>query len=84
MSHINLFLTCHKDQTLKAQINMFALQNLSISCMWKNIRKQFKNNKLKVIAPMWNDELELKMKMVFIMFQKFQNIPNISLKSVKY
>ena len=25
----------------------------------KNIRKQFKNNKLKIIAPTWNDEFEL-------------------------
>ena len=27
-----------------------ALQNLSIYYMWKNIRKQEKNNKLKIIA----------------------------------
>ena len=27
--------------------------------MWKNIRKQYKNNKLKIIARMWNDEFEL-------------------------
>ena len=26
---------------------------------WKNIRKQCKNNKLKIIAPTWNDEIEL-------------------------
>ena len=25
---------------------------------WKNIRKQCKNNKLKVIAPTWNDEFD--------------------------
>ena len=40
-----------------------ALQNLSIYYTWKNkrisIKKKFKNNKLKVIAPPWNDELEL-------------------------
>ena len=35
------------------------LQNLSIYCMWKNIRKQYKNNKLKIIVPTWNDEFEL-------------------------
>ena len=34
-----------------------ALQNLSIYYMWKNVRKQHKNNKLKIIAPTWNDEL---------------------------
>ena len=28
-----------------------ALQNLSICYTWKNIRKQYKNNKLKIIAP---------------------------------
>ena len=27
--------------------------------MWKNIRKQYKNNKLKIITPTWNDEFEL-------------------------
>ena len=27
--------------------------------MWKNIRKQYKNNKLKIIAPTWNDEFQL-------------------------
>ena len=26
--------------------------------MWNNIRKQYKNNKLKIIAPSWNYELE--------------------------
>ena len=24
--------------------------------MWKNIRKQYKSNKLKITAPTWNDE----------------------------
>ena len=28
-----------------------ALQNLSIYYMWKNIRKQYKSNKIKVVAP---------------------------------
>ena len=37
----------------------FALQNLSVYCIWKNIRKQWKNNKLKIIAPTWNDEFKL-------------------------
>ena len=26
---------------------------------WKNIRQQYKNNKLKIIAPNWNDDFEL-------------------------
>ena len=36
-----------------------ALQNLSIYYTWKNIRKQCKNKKHKIIAPTWTDELEL-------------------------
>ena len=27
--------------------------------MWKDIRKQYKKNKLKIIAPTWSDEFEL-------------------------
>ena len=36
-----------------------ALQNLFIYQAWKSMRKQYKNNKLKMIAPTWNDELKL-------------------------
>ena len=36
-----------------------ALQNLSTYYTWKNIRKQYKNNKLKKIAPTWNDNFEM-------------------------
>ena len=36
-----------------------ALQNLSAYYTGKNIRKQYNNNKLKIIAQTWNDELEL-------------------------
>ena len=35
------------------------LQNLSIYYTWKNIRKQYKKNKLKIITPTWSDEFEL-------------------------
>ena len=34
-------------------------QNLSICYTWKNMRKQYKNNKIKIIAPTWNDEFQL-------------------------
>ena len=27
--------------------------------MWKNIRQQYRNNKLKILASTWNDEFEL-------------------------
>ena len=36
-----------------------ALQNLSIHYTWKNIWQKHKKNKLKTIAPVWNDEFEL-------------------------
>ena len=32
---------------------------LSKTYTWKNIRKQYKNKKLKIIAPAWNDEFAL-------------------------
>ena len=35
------------------------LQNISIYYTWKNIRQQYKFNKLKIIAPTWNDNFEL-------------------------
>ena len=44
---------------LKSSDKHVALQNLSIYYMWKNIRKQYKNNKLRIIAPTWNDVFEL-------------------------
>ena len=42
---------------LKSMNNHVAFQNLSIYHTWKNI-SQYKN-KLKIIAPTWNDEFEL-------------------------
>ena len=59
MNHINLFLICHKDQTLKKFNKHVTLPNLSIYYTWKNIRKQYKNSKLKIIAPTWNNEFQL-------------------------
>ena len=44
---------------LRSSDKHIALQNLSIHYSWKNIRKQYKNEKLKIIAPTWNDEYEL-------------------------
>ena len=38
---------------------VFALQNLSIYYKWKNIRKHYKNKKLRIIASTWNDGFEL-------------------------
>ena len=44
---------------LRSSDKHVAPQNLSIYYRWKNIRKQYKNNKLKITAPTWNDEFEL-------------------------
>ena len=44
---------------LRSSDKHVALQNLSIYYTWKNIRKQYKNNKVKIIAPTWNNKLEL-------------------------
>ena len=38
---------------------MLLLKKLYIYYTWRNIRKQYKNNKIKIIAPTWNDEFEL-------------------------
>ena len=40
------------------KINM-ALANLSIYYTWNNIKSECKNNKFKISAPTWNDELDL-------------------------
>ena len=44
---------------LRSSNRHVALQNLSIYYMWKNIRKQYKNSKPKIIAPTFNDKFEL-------------------------
>ena len=36
-----------------------ALDYLSIYYIWKNIKSAHKNNKFKISAPTWNDELDL-------------------------
>ena len=44
---------------LKSSSKHVFLENVSIYLTWKSIRQQDKNNKLKIIVPMWNDEFEL-------------------------
>ena len=59
MNHINLFLTCHENQDIKSSNKHVARQNLSIYNMRKNVKKQYKDNKLKIIALTWNDEFKV-------------------------
>ena len=44
---------------LKRSDKCVALSNLSIYYTWKNIKKSYKNNKLKILAPAWNEEFKL-------------------------
>ena len=53
------FLNLSQRLDLTSASKHVALQNLSIYHTWKNIRKQYKNNKVRIIAPTWNDEFEL-------------------------
>ena len=54
-----LVLNLSQKLDLKSSNKHVALQNLSIYYTWKNIRKQYENNKLNVTVLMWNDEFEL-------------------------
>ena len=55
MNHINL----SQRLDIKSLNKRISLQNLSIYYTWENIRQQYKNNKLKIIVPTWNDEFDL-------------------------
>ena len=44
---------------LKRSGKYIALSNLSIYYTWKNIKTLYRNNKLKISAPTWNEEFEL-------------------------
>ena len=44
---------------LRSSNKLVALQNLAIYYAWKNIRQQYKNRKIKTVAPIWNGEFEL-------------------------
>ena len=59
------------------------LQNSSIYYTWKNKlqEKKYKNKKIKIFAPMWNDELELTD--CLILCQVFKIILSTSSESTK-
>ena len=44
---------------LKNPNKNMALTNLSIYYTWKNIKSEYKTNKLKISAPTWNDSFDL-------------------------
>ena len=44
---------------LKRGDKYVALSNLSIYYTWKHIKKSYKKDKFKILAPAWNEEFEL-------------------------
>ena len=67
---------------LRSSNKHVTLQNLTIYYTWKNIRKQFKNNQLKIIAPTWNDEFELPVG--FTSVSDIQDYIEYTIKSTKH
>ena len=44
---------------LRSSNERVVLHSLSIQYTWEKLRKQYKNNKLEIIAPTWNNKFEL-------------------------
>ena len=59
MDTTRLLLNLTDKINLKRSDKYVALSNLSIYYTWKNIRKWYKNNKLKISSPIWNEEFKL-------------------------
>ena len=62
--------------------NHVALHDLCICYMWENIRKQYKNNKPKMIDP--SSTINLSYQMALILFQIFKIVSNLLLKNMKH
>ena len=60
-----IVLNLSQRQYLRSLDKHVTLQNVSIYYVWKNIRKQYKKYKLKIIAPTRNDDYQ----MVLILFR---------------
>ena len=67
---------------LRSSNKHVALQNLSIYYTWKNIRKQYKNYKLKI--KLQYGMMSFSYEMILILFQIFKILSSTSLKSMKY
>ena len=57
--HLRLWLNLTYQINLNKSDKHIALTNLAMYCTWKNIKKSYKNNKFKVLAPTWNEEFKL-------------------------
>ena len=58
MNHVKLFLTCHKIRLKELELRR-CFSKLAYLLHSENIRQHCKSNKVKIIAPTWNDEFEL-------------------------
>ena len=58
-----------------------ALSNLSIYYTWKNMKKSYKNNKFKISALTWNENLNYLMD--HILYQIFKTILSISPRNMR-
>ena len=54
-----LLLNLTENLNLKKSDKYVALSNIGIYYTWKNVKKSYKNNKFKTLAPTWNEEFEL-------------------------
>ena len=54
-----LILKLTNNLDLRIGKKVIALSNPSVYYTWKNIKSSYNNNKFKISAPTWNDELEL-------------------------
>ena len=54
-----LLLNLTENLNLKKSDKYVALSNIGIYYTWKNVKKSYKNNKFKILAPTWNEEFEL-------------------------
>ena len=60
---------------------VIALSNLSIYYTWKKIKSLYNNNKFKIFAPTWNENLNYQMDL--ILYQIFKIILSIFFKKME-
>ena len=59
MSYIVFFLNFSQKLDVRSSNKYVTFQKLPFYYIRKSVRKQYENNKLKLIAPTWNDEFQL-------------------------
>ena len=72
--HVLVFKLTDKVDLRRGQKTV-ALSNLSIHYMWKNVKSSYNNNKFKISAPTWSENLSYQMD--HIQYQIFKIILNI-------